>query len=187
MSKSVELLLTENVDNLGIIGDVVKVRSGYARNYLLPRGLATQPSEELIASLAEKRAQAEKEMAELRKRREALIDRLKGFELTIQRTCNDQGVLYGAVTQNDIAAALNTLGHAVRPRDVRLAHTIKRVDTYDIQIKFESDLATTIKLWVVADRKLELEEGREEMEFDNEGNLIEKPRTEQPAEPRDGD
>lgn len=174
MAKTIQLLLTENVDNLGIVGDVVNVRLGYARNFLLPRELATEPSDELLAQLAEKRKQAEKDLAALRSQRESLIKKIDGIELTLTRSCNDVGHLYGSVTQQDIATALTELDHPVQPREVRLAHTIKRVDTYDVLVKFDTDLEATIKLWVVADRTLEVE--REEMEFDNEGNLIEKPK-----------
>ncbi|MCL4220350.1 MAG: 50S ribosomal protein L9 [Phycisphaerales bacterium] len=173
MAKSLKLLLTENVDNLGIVGDVVNVRLGYARNFLLPRGLATQPSDELLASLAEKRKAAEKELAELRKQREGIIGKLDGVEITLTRACNDQGQLYGSVTQNDLAEALTGLGFPVRPREVRLPGTIKRIDNYDVHIRYESDLEATVKVYVVPDRELHVDE-RDEMEFDNEGNLIEK-------------
>mgnify|MGYP002403139298 CR=1 FL=1 len=175
MPKDLRLLLTENVDNLGIVGDVVKVRAGYARNYLLPRGLATQPSEDLVKELAAKRKEAEKHLAELRKQREEIIKKLDGLEITMTRACNDQGQLYGSVTQNDIAEALTELGYPVKPREVRLATTIKRVDNFEVHVKFASDLEATITLYVTADREIESDD-REEMEFDNEGNLIERPR-----------
>lgn len=186
MPKTLKLLLTENVDNLGIVGDVVTVRTGYARNFLLPREMATQPSEEAVRAVAAKRAAAEKALKEERATREEMIGRLQGQELTLTRSCNDQGHLYAAVTQQDIAGALGTLGFAVRPREVRLAQTIKRIDSYDVQVKFDADLQATIKVWVVADRKLDLDEDREEMEFDNEGNLIVKPPKEQAAAPAEG-
>ncbi|MFT5424627.1 MAG: large subunit ribosomal protein L9 [Phycisphaerales bacterium] len=186
MAKNIKLLLTENVDNLGIVGDVVSVKIGYARNFLLPRDLATEPNAELIASLSSKRALAEKEQTELRKQRTAAIGKIDGLDVTMTRACNNTGQLYGSVTQQDIAAALSELGFPVKPREVRLPHTVKRLDTYDVSIKFESDLEGHIKLYVVADRELEGER-EEEMEFDNEGELIEKkqsrkPRPEQPAE-----
>lgn len=180
MARNVKLLLTENVDNLGIVGDIVNVRIGYARNYLLPFGYATEPSDELISQLAEKRAQAEKDLAAQRKQREEMINKLDGQELTLVRACNDQGQLYGSVTQQDIASALRELGFAVSPREVRLPTTIKRIDTFDIHIKVDSDLEADIKLWVVADRELDLDEG-EEMEFDNEGELIVKDKKRKPA------
>jgi large subunit ribosomal protein L9 len=157
MPKTVKLLLTENVEALGIVGDVVTVRTGYARNYLLPRNLATTPSEELIKQLASKRAEAEKMVAAQRKAREELSQKLQGLEVTLIRSCNDMGILYGAITQQDVAAALNEMGHAVKPRDVRIAQTIKRIDTYDIHVKLDSDLDSVIKLHVKPDRELELE------------------------------
>jgi len=174
MAKNVKLLLTETVDNLGIVGDVVNVRTGYARNYLLPRGMATTPTEEAIKAVAARRAEAERQLAEMRRQREELIKKLNGVEVTIQRACNDQGILYGAVTQQDLARALSTLGYDVKPREIRMPHTVKRVDSYDILVKFDQDLEATIKLWVEPDRQLGGEDEREEMEFDNEGNLIEK-------------
>lgn len=174
MARNVELLLTENVENLGIVGDVVKVRLGYARNFLLPRELATEPSEELIKSLQAKRIEAERQLAEQRNQRAATIEKLANYELHIERSCNDQGILYAGVTQQEIAAALNAAGFAnVRPRDVRLNEAIKRVDTYLVHIKFETELETNIKLWVMADRKLDTEE-REEIEIDDEGEVVDK-------------
>tara|TARA_E500000318_G_scaffold5598_2_gene5764 strand:- start:76897 stop:77478 length:582 start_codon:yes stop_codon:yes gene_type:complete len=180
MARNVKLLLTENVDNLGIVGDIVNVRIGYARNYLLPFGYATEPSEELISQLAEKRAKAEKELAERRAQREEMIGKLNGQELTLIRACNDQGQLYGSVTQQDIASALKELGFAVAPREVRLPTTIKRIDTFDIHIKVDSDLEADIKLWVVPDRELETDD-QDEMEFDNEGELIVKDKKKEDA------
>lgn len=176
MAKHLELLLVESVEGLGIVGDVVKVRTGYARNFLLPRELAEQPSEERVKELAARRAEAERLLAEQRKAREELIVKLEGVEITLERSCNDQGLLYGSVTQQDIATALGAQGYIVRPRDVRLSQTIKRIDSYEVSIRPESDLEATIKLWVVADRELNLGRDREEKEFDNEGNLVEKRR-----------
>ena len=180
MAKSVTLLLTESVDNLGIVGDVVTVRKGYARNFLLPHGYATEPSDELIGELAEKRKAAEAQVAELRKEREKLIKKLDGLELTMKRPCNDQGILYGSVTQHDIALALKELGYSVKDREVRLGQTMKRVDAYEVVVKLASDLEGVLKIHIVADR--DLEDDAEEMEFDNEGNLIEK-RSKRAARP----
>lgn len=173
MASHIELLLTENVDNLGIVGDVVKVRVGYARNYLLPFSLATTPTEDAVAALAGKRAEAERMVKELRSQREKMIEKLQDLEVELTRPCNDLGMLYGSVTQQDIAAVLGERGFGVKPREVRLSQTIKRVDTYHIPVKLDADLEAEITLKVVADRELG-EDDREEMEFDDEGNLVEK-------------
>ena len=172
MARDITLLLLENVDNLGIVGDVVKVRAGYARNYLLPRELATTPDDELVKQLSARRAEAEKEVAATRAKREDMAQKLDGQEITMVRACNDQGVLYGAVTQQDIAKALQTLGFDVKPREVRLPFAMKRIDNYEVLLKFAADLESHIRVFVEPDRTID-EDEREEMEFDNEGNLIE--------------
>jgi len=185
MARSIELLLTDNVENLGIVGDVVKVRLGYARNFLLPRELATEPSDELIKSLQAKRAQAEQEVAAQRQQRADTIEKLSGYELHIERACNDQGILYAGVTQQEIAAALNAAGFKnVRVRDIRIHEAIKRVDTYTVHVKFESELETDIQLWVMADRKLDVDD-RVEQEIDEDGELVDKsrPKSERPERP----
>ncbi|MDX2114470.1 MAG: 50S ribosomal protein L9 [Planctomycetota bacterium] len=155
MPKTYRLLLTENVESLGIVGDVVTVRAGYARNYLLPRNVATEPSEEKINALASRRAEAERHVAEMRSAREQMVEKLEGYEITLERSCNDQGLLYGSVTQQDVATALLGAGFTVRPRDVRLSQTIKRVGNYDLTIKPDVDLEANVKLHVNPDRPLE--------------------------------
>ena len=154
MPSHVKLLLIDNVDSLGIVGDVVNVRIGYARNFLLPRGLAETPSEEKIKSLAAKRAQAEKDLAQLRTQREQMTEKLKGLDIELVRPCNDMGILYGAITQQEVATLLGAKGFAVKAREVRIPATIKRVDTYDIHVKLDSDLDAMIKLRVKPDREL---------------------------------
>ncbi len=179
MAKNIELLLLETVEHLGIVGDIVKVKPGYARNYLLPHLIAEFPTEEKIESLKEARAAAQAELQALRSAREELLGRMEEVEITLQRSCNDQGVLYGSVTQRDIADALQEAGYDVGVRSVRLSQTIRRVGDYSVPVQFEKDLRTEINLTVIADRSIEDE--REEMEFDNEGELIikdKKPRRE---------
>ncbi len=179
MAKTIELLLTSTVEPLGIVGDVVKVKPGYARNFLLPRDLATTPSAEKIEELAAARADAKKAREARRASREEMVGKLEGYEITLTRACNDSGLLYGSVSQQDIAEALVAEGFEVKPRDIRIPQTIKRVDTYEVPVRPESDLEATVKVWVVADRALDTDDDREEMEFDNEGNLIEP--SEKPA------
>lgn len=163
MNKNVKLLLIENVESLGIVGDVVNVRFGYARNYLLPRNLATTPSDDLIKDLAGKRADAQKLLAEQRKQRETLTGKLQGVEIELVRPCNDQGILYGGITQQEIATALNEKGLGVKARDIRLNQSIKRVDNYDVHVKLDSDLDATVKLHVKADRELAKEEAADQV------------------------
>ncbi|MGH7133623.1 MAG: 50S ribosomal protein L9 [Phycisphaerales bacterium] len=162
MARNIQLLLVENVDNTGIVGDVVTVRKGYARNFLMPRGLAIAPSEERVKELAGKRADALRQLAELRKQREALIEKLNGQELVMIRSCNDLGILYGAVTQHEIATELDKTGfHGIRDREVRLGQPVKRIGDYEITVKFEAELEAHIKLHVKPDRELPVHRANE--------------------------
>ncbi len=176
MPKTLKLMLTESVESLGIVGDVVNVRVGYARNFLLPRNYATQPSEEAIKAIQARRTEAQKQVAEHRKHREEVIAKLKDKEFEMTRSCNDLGHLYASVTQQEIATLLTQAGYPVKPRDVRLNVNIKRIDHYDLHIKFDSDLDAHIKLHVKPDRKLE-QDKREEVEVDDEGNMVHKPKS----------
>ena len=177
--KTIKLLLKENVGKVGIVGDVVTVKPGYARNYLLPRGLATEPTEGNIQRLSARRAEVERELAHLRSMQEAMIAKLEGFEITMKRSANEQGVLYGGVSQHDITEALQADGFAVEDRMVRVGDQIKRLDTYDIPIVVEADLQTEIKLWVVSDKPVEdlelegeLEDEGEDVEADERANEV---------------
>lgn len=156
--KTIELLLLDNVENLGIVGDVVHVKPGYARNYLLPHGIATTPTPEKVQELAARRAEVEAELKKLAAEQQAMIEKLEGYELTLERATNEMGVLFGGVSQHDIAQALQAEGFAVEDRHVRIGDQIKRVDTYDIPIVINKELKTEIKLWVVSDTPLESDE-----------------------------
>ncbi len=153
--RNVELLLLESVENLGIVGDVVKVKPGYARNFLLPMGLAEPPSPKKIEGLKEARARAQAEQQARRTEREKLVSQLHEASVAIERTCNDQGALYGSVNQRDISDALIAAGYGVDVHAVRLSHAIRRIGTYPIPIQFARDLKTEITLIVKPDRSLE--------------------------------
>lgn len=170
--KHVELLLLENVSNLGIVGDVVKVKPGYARNYLLPHGLATTPSEPAIKRLAARRAEVAAEMSRIRTEHEALIEKINGFELTMMRSANEQGVLYGGVSQHDIAQALREEGfELIEDRHVRVGDQIKRLDSYPVPVVIDKELKAEIKLWVVSDKP------SEELEPETEGEIVDEDET----------
>lgn len=176
MARNIELLLQENVENLGIVGDVVKVKPGFARNFLLPMGVAVVPTPQRIADLEAERAEAMANLAAQKDRRKMLLEKLEGIALTMTRSCNDQGVLYGSVSQRDIADGLqeiaDKLGETMDPRHIRMATSIRHIGTYEIPVQFDQELRTDIQLIVEPDQALE---EREEMEFDDDGELIEKP------------
>ncbi|MBI1375459.1 MAG: 50S ribosomal protein L9 [Phycisphaera sp.] len=153
--KSIKLLLTENVDSLGIVGDVVNVKPGYARNYLIPMGLADQPTQGNMKKVEERRKEVERQLRELREHQVKLIEQLEDFELTMKRAANEEGILYGSVSQHDIAEALIEEGFNLKEREIRIGDPIKRLDSYKIPIQLANDLKTEIKLWVVSDKPIE--------------------------------
>lgn len=179
--KTVELLLNETVENLGIVGDVVKVKPGFARNYLLPLEIAEIPTEEKIEALKEKRATAKAQLEALRAQRVETTGKLEGISLKLTRSCNDQGVLYGSVTQRDISDALAEGDLMVEERAIRLNQPIRRVGSYTTLIQFEKELRVEIAIEILPDRTLE-ELDEDDMEFDEDGELIEKTAKEPAAE-----
>ncbi len=154
--RKVELLLNRTIENLGLVGDVVKVKPGFARNYLLPHGFAEAPTAEKIEALKDARAAAQAELAMVRAAREALMARMEGVAIKLIRSVNDQGVLYGAVTQRDIADQLVADGFGVDFRAVRLQQTIRRIGHYSCTIQLDRDLRTDIAIDVLPDRTLEI-------------------------------
>jgi len=152
---NIKLLLTQNVENLGIVGDVVSVRPGYARNFLLPRALVTVPTAANVKRLAARRAEVEKEVKLQREALEALFAKIVGKEITIQRSANEQGILFGGISQHDIAQAFRDEQLAVEDRHIRIGHQIKRLDSYSITVALANDLKTEIKLWIVSDKPSE--------------------------------
>jgi large subunit ribosomal protein L9 len=164
MARPVELLLLRNVENLGIVGDIVKVRAGYARNYLLPHALAEHPTDAKIEALKEARVPPVAEIAAQRQLREETVAKLTGVSIKLVRSCNDQGVLYGSITQRDIADALVAAGYAVDMRAVRLANPFRRIGSYTCTIQFEKELRADIAIEVAADRALEMLQAQKEAE-----------------------
>lgn len=144
-----ELLLKQNVDALGRIGDVVKVKSGYARNYLLPRGLAVAVTKSNLADIERARAMA---LAEEQQRLVGLKEvatKLGEASVTIEGRANAEGHLFGSVTTMQIAAALRDKGIHVDDKQVRLDQPLKEIGVYDVAIHLHATVEATVKVWVV--------------------------------------
>jgi len=172
--KMIELLLLETVDNLGIVGDVVKVKPGFARNFLLPRCIAEPPSDEKIKELAARRAEVAAELEQQRKEETAMIEKINGFELTLERSANESGALFGGVSQHDIAEALQAEGFAIKDSHIRIGMKINHLDTYAIPIQIAKDLKAEVKLWVVSDKPLEEAPAQESAEGEEDQVVAEE-------------
>jgi large subunit ribosomal protein L9 len=148
---NIKLLLNESVKNVGKVGDIVEVSPGYARNYLVPKGLAVKPTAGNVKKIEARRLEIERLEQEKRAEQAAIIAKLVGVEVTLERKANEQGHLFGSVSATDISKALKAQGYDVNPDDVLLPGKLDRIDTYTVRVKFVEDLATDLKVWVAPD------------------------------------
>lgn len=147
-----QVILLEAVENLGKLGDTVKVKPGYARNFLLPQGKAMPATKENLAEVEAHRAELERQEAEALAAARARAEQLEGREVTVVRKAGDEGKLFGSVGPADIAEALSKEGVEVERQEIRLpADTIRQTGEYSIGIHLHAEVETAITLQVVAD------------------------------------
>jgi large subunit ribosomal protein L9 len=145
-----KVLLCEDVAALGWLGDVVQVSAGYARNYLLPQGLAIVPTEANLKALAKEKAKRGEQRKVAVQRLEEVAAAVEGAEAVVAAKANEQGVLFGSVGSRDIAANLREQGFEVADNVVKLPEHIKQVGTHSVSLKFTEDLTATVSVVVVA-------------------------------------
>jgi large subunit ribosomal protein L9 len=145
----IQLLLIQSVDDLGKQGDVVEVRPGYAKNYLIPQGLATLATDHHKRMVDKHRAK----LLEIEKARLAdlrlLADALAKQSLTIEANANDEGHLHGSVGATEIASALKQVDFNIKPDQVRLEGPLKELGLYTVRIHLHQDVDADLKVWVV--------------------------------------
>ena len=146
-----KLLLQKTIESLGRAGDVVEVTAGYARNYLLPQGLALEPTTGNLKRIEELKEIARKEEFKELQELQGKAQTLEGLEVMIEARCNEQGHLFGSVGPHDLSLALGKLGFDVPDKCIMLDPHIKQIDTYGIDVKLAEEAKANIKLWVVPD------------------------------------
>ena len=144
-----EIILLDEIDNLGNVGDVVKVKPGYARNYLFPKGLAVRSSKRNLAFVEEKRKNIELKIAKEEQASQAIFDSLKNVEILMEVEVGENDKLFGSVTTMDLQKALNDQNIEIEKQDILLDNPIKSLGVYDIPIKVTSSLKQNIKVNVV--------------------------------------
>ena len=147
-----KVLLCEDIKKLGWLGDVVDVTEGYARNYLLPQGLAKVATDGNIRSIAKAKAERAEERMKERKRLAAAAEAVNGAEAVLAAKANEHGVLFGSITDRMIAANLREQGFAVADQVVRLGEHIKQVGAHTVNLKFAEDVTATVNVVVVAEQ-----------------------------------
>jgi large subunit ribosomal protein L9 len=143
-----EVILREDVNNLGRRGDVVKVAEGYGRNYLLPQGLAMNVTEANKAQIAKERKAYEARMAKEKTEFEGLAARLATLRYVAPRKVGESDLLYGSVTSADVAEFLAAKGIEIDKRKIQLDEPIKRLGEYEVKIKLHPEVVATIKITV---------------------------------------
>jgi len=145
-----KVLLRKNISKLGKIGDLVEVKSGYARNYLLPQGLAAAPTKANLKAVEIEKQRYLEDLASRKDEFEARAAACQGKEVTIQARANEEGHLYGSIGPAQIAAALAEQGVFVEADNVVLDTPLRKLDKYDVTVSFTDEINATVAVWVVA-------------------------------------
>ena len=147
---STTILLREDIDELGGRGEIVKVRAGYARNYLLPQGLATLATKGNVKQIEQERAALLKKAAVERATAEAQKDQMGVIELNFERQAGEHGTLFGSVTSMDIAEALRQKGYEIDRKKVVLRQPIKETGDYAVKVRLHREVLLDVPVHVTA-------------------------------------
>jgi large subunit ribosomal protein L9 len=147
-----QLILLQNVQNLGKLGDKVNVKPGFGRNYLIPYGKAAPATEANLAQFEARRAEYEAKAKAALEGAEGRKAALEGVAVTIAANASTEGKLYGSITPRDIAEALTKAGHKVEKSEVVLGEgPLRRTGEYDVVVHLHADIEATVKITVVAE------------------------------------
>ncbi len=144
------VILNHDVPSLGSIGEVVNVKNGYARNFLLPRGLAAVANESNEAQLKHHRRQLDKKKAQLLSEAKTLAAAIEKTSVTVYKQVGEDERIFGSVTHAELELLLGQEGIKVSKKDISVTDEIKKVGVYHGQVKLHADVAAKFKIWVVA-------------------------------------
>jgi len=146
---AMQLILTQDVEHVGNAGDLVQVKPGFGRNYLLPKGLALSATKRNVKQLEHNRAVIERKIAKQRSENESMASRIGGMTLQFERLVGEGDKMFGSVTSRDLAAQLAVAKIEVEARKIELPEAIKAVGKYEAHIKLGAGVVATLKFWVV--------------------------------------
>ena len=148
-----QVILMEKVVNLGELGDVVKVKDGFARNFLIPQGKAKRATPDNLKAFESRRAELEKAQADALAKAQAQATKLEGLKVTITQKAGTDGRLFGSVTNYDIVEALGKLGHEIERSQIRMPQgPLKQAGEFPLQVALRSDVVSTITVAVVGEQ-----------------------------------
>jgi large subunit ribosomal protein L9 len=148
---TINVLLRDDVDNLGGRGEIVKVKSGYARNFLLPQGIATLASKGNIKQIEGERAALLRKAATEKSTADAQADQMRGISLAFERRAGEGGTLFGSVTSMDIADALKAKGYEIDRRKIVLKDAIKETGDFTVNVKLHREVTIGVPVSVTAE------------------------------------
>src|SRR5437764_13297605 len=151
-----QVLLREDIDNLGARGEIVRVKAGYARNYLLPRRLAVEATSNNVRQIEGERAALAKREAKERSTAELQANQLRNLTLKFERKVGEAGVLYGSVTSMDVAHALKDQGYEIDRRRIVLREPIQRFGNYTVPVRLHRDVTVELPLSVLGEGGVEV-------------------------------
>lgn len=150
MASSVNVILSRDVSNLGRIGEVIKVRPGYARNFLFPRLYAMPVSTERLMQFEHQKRMIEHKRQKLKLESEGVKTRLASVQVTISAKAGEQGKLFGSIGTRDIELALREHGFEVAHRDIKMEGPIKTIGLHQVEVRLEADVKAVVNVVVVA-------------------------------------
>jgi large subunit ribosomal protein L9 len=162
-----QVLLREDIDNLGARGEIVRVKAGYARNYLLPRNLAVEANASNVKQIEGERAALLKREAKERSSATGQADQLRNLTLKFERKVGEAGVLYGSVTSMDIAHALQEQGYEIDRRKIALREPIKRFGNYTVPVRLHREVTVELPVSVLGEGGVEVDVEALEAEAEN--------------------
>lgn len=147
-----QVILLEKVQNLGELGDTVKVRPGYARNFLIPSGKAVAATRDNLEAFEARRAELERQQAEAVAEARSRLERLEGMRVVVARKAGDEGKLFGSVGPADVADAITAAGVELERSQVRMhGDSIRQLGEYEVEVQFHADVSGTITVAVEAE------------------------------------
>lgn len=145
------VILRENVENLGTIGDIVRVSSGYARNFLFPRKLAVQADEKNVSQVEHQKRALKNKLAKVRGEKEAVKAQLEALSIVIRRKAGENQKLFGSITSQDIAEAIEQKGVKIDKRQIELGGALKKLGNVKVPVRLMEGIIAEVNVSVVAD------------------------------------
>ncbi|GBE03871.1 MAG TPA: 50S ribosomal protein L9 [Nitrospirae bacterium] len=158
-----KVILKEDVDNLGDMGNVVEVKNGYGRNYLIPRDLAVEANTKNIKQLEHQKKLLQSKIKKAKMEGEELSEKISAISISIEVKSGEEGKLFGSVTSKDIAEAIAAQGIEIDKRKINLQEPIKRLGEYEISVRVRQDVIATVKLEVKSSEAIAVPEAAKEV------------------------